>query len=56
MPTNHVVERLKEVVANYETVLRKTRKSDLTNDTRQLLLRIRKDTLNEMITLIKRLD
>ena len=56
MSTNSIVDRLKEIVSNYETILRRIRNKDLDSSTRQLLLRVRKDTLNEMITLIKRLD
>ena len=55
MSVEHTVERLKELSARYEDVLHKLRREELTVETRLHIQRLRKETLNEMITLIKRI-
>lgn len=56
MSTEHTVARLKELVNHYEDVMRKFRKERLTADSRLQIKKVRRETLEEMISLIKRIS
>jgi hypothetical protein len=59
MSNSNTIERLKELGEHYAECLRlfeESRDKRLTAEMRRALNTIRKETLNEMLTLIKRLD
>ncbi len=50
-----IITRLKEITKNYEDILDNIKDKELTSDIRQMLFKVRKDILEEMINLITRL-
>ena len=56
MSVDNTIDRLKELVQYHQDSLRAIGKNDLTHETRMQVLQLTKNPLNEMITLIKRLD
>jgi hypothetical protein len=54
-PKANIIKRMKEVVIDFEGTKQKLRDKPLTKDSRELITKVRHNTLAELIDLVKRL-